>query len=578
MEMRQVDRDGNGRGRRPDRERAEQAIATTVFLDAVIACRTCRGEGAVSREGSGRLRRKERLREEKGSRRRGILSPIVLCCFLVELGFWGAHDYEMIIKRNMKAEMLNVKRCKLEEDEDYEYSAIQKKQRVNGFGSVADGYSGSGSSEGSNCGGEVHFNSNSMELNGADIKAPPLLRSSRGRVQMLPARFSDSVLDTWKWKNNGRIKIEDKRSGYEVDDNSLRDIGLGFEKQGKRKKCGSKNSHCFPDSAEIEMGGLGFNDFDYEKHANSFKSIKTTVNGGRSLLVKTESNGIDENAKRRKDIYKLEDFALGDIVWAKCGKQYPAWPAVVIDPILQAPKSVLNCCVPGAICVMFFGYSKNGKQRDYAWAKQGMIFPFLEFMGRFQGQTRLYKSKLSDFHMAMEEAMLAEDGILDTHLGAEQIMDGAAGSCVDQEYSYQNQDTISCAGCGLMLPCKTKKKIKDSSCAPQHYCKPCAKLLKSKQYCGICKKIWHHSDGGNWVCCDGCNVWVHAECDKISNKLFKDLENIDYYCPDCKGKFTGAKLQSTKSAMGQRMFKILLPGFVESVKLLMLKESVASVQ
>jgi hypothetical protein len=24
-------------------------------------------------------------------------------------------------------------------------------------------------------------------------------------------------------------------------------------------------------------------------------------------------------------------------------------------------------------------------------------------------------------------------------------------------------------------------------------------LLQSKQYCGICKKIWHHTDGGNWV-------------------------------------------------------------------------------
>jgi hypothetical protein len=23
------------------------------------------------------------------------------------------------------------------------------------------------------------------------------------------------------------------------------------------------------------------------------------------------------------------------------------------------------------------------------------------------------------------------------------------------------------------------------------------------------------------VCCDGCNVWVHAECDNISSKLFK---------------------------------------------------------
>lgn len=24
-------------------------------------------------------------------------------------------------------------------------------------------------------------------------------------------------------------------------------------------------------------------------------------------------------------------------------------------------------------------------------------------------------------------------------------------------------------------------------------------LRKSKQYCGICKNIWHHSDGGDWV-------------------------------------------------------------------------------
>jgi len=23
------------------------------------------------------------------------------------------------------------------------------------------------------------------------------------------------------------------------------------------------------------------------------------------------------------------------------------------------------------------------------------------------------------------------------------------------------------------------------------------------------------------VCCDGCNVWVHAECDKISSELLK---------------------------------------------------------
>lgn len=30
------------------------------------------------------------------------------------------------------------------------------------------------------------------------------------------------------------------------------------------------------------------------------------------------------------------------------------------------------------------------------------------------------------------------------------------------------------------------------------------------------------------VCCDGCNVWVHAECDKISSKLFK-VPNLYFY-------------------------------------------------
>ncbi|MCI29659.1 histone-lysine N-methyltransferase ATX3-like, partial [Trifolium medium] len=100
------------------------------------------------------------------------------------------------------------------------------------------------------------------------------------------------------------------------------------------------------------------------------------------------------------------------------GKRYPAWPAVVIDPMSQAPYSVLNCFVPDALCVMFYGYSKNGTQRDYAWVKQGMIFPFSEFLNRFQGQTQLYKSKPSDFQMALEEAKLAEDGILESHLGA----------------------------------------------------------------------------------------------------------------------------------------------------------------
>jgi len=68
---------------------------------------------------------------------------------------------------------------------------------------------------------------------------------------------------------------------------------------------------------------------------------------------------------------------------------------------------------------------------------------------RFQGQTRLYKSKPSDFRMALEEAMLAEDGVLESHLGrreevthADAHPDGlmeATGSYVDEECYGQDQ-------------------------------------------------------------------------------------------------------------------------------------------
>uniref|UniRef100_A0A0R0EQU1 Histone-lysine N-methyltransferase n=2 Tax=Glycine subgen. Soja TaxID=1462606 RepID=A0A0R0EQU1_SOYBN len=429
----------------------------------------------------------------------------------------------MIIKRSLKTGLQKRKQYKPEncdnlaiqkepKPENCDNSAVQKKQRVNEVSSAEGGASGS-------C--EVQSNSNSVDSNGtiqglvpqSEEVQPP--RPSRGRAKKLPRRFSDSVF----YERFGLVDENKNTLQYIADKRNQRD------------------SPCSPNS--IESG-----DFEF-----SVKTVKKTVNGGRKLLVKEKSNdaaghssnseGVDGNGKK-KDIFKLDDFVLGDIVWAKCGKKHPAWPAVVIDPLLQAPKSVLSCCVPGALCVMFFGYSKIGKQRDYAWVKQGMIFPFLEFMDRCVSaavvSTQLYRGKASDFHAAMDEAYLVENGIFEVQLGAEQNMDGV-DSCVNQECADQDQDTISCAGCGLMSPCKTMKKIKDSSCATQHFCKPCAKLIKSRQYCGICKKIWHHSDGGNWVCCDGCNVWVHAECDKISSKLFKDLENADYYCPDCKGKF-----------------------------------------
>lgn len=279
-------------------------------------------------------------------------------------------------------------------------------------------------------------------------------------------------------------------------------------------------------------------------------------------------------SERRRDFFRVEEFVAGDIIWAKSGKRYPAWPATVIDPILQAPEAVLNCCIAGAICVMYFGYSRNG-ERDYAWVKDGMIFPFIDYLDRFQGQKQLFKSKPSELRMAIEEAFLAEHGIVDIIMGEEVNTTGelgyhesipkgvqeATGSNQEEECQLENQDVLqkdktegSCESCGLSFQVKNTKRMKSAVPKGHLLCKHCTKLLKSKQYCGICKKIWHHSDGGSWVCCDGCKVWVHAECDKICSEVLKDLEGTDYFCPDCKAKsgYEQSDTENKQSQMGSK--------------------------
>ncbi|KAG4940155.1 hypothetical protein JHK87_044026 [Glycine soja] len=236
----------------------------------------------------------------------------------------------------MKTEASNLKRCEVEDSEN----AIRKKRRVTGFYSLGvpgdaeyfSSGSGSLSSEGSywGGGGEVQSNSNSVPFNrkmAKESRLPPLLRSSRGHAQKIPSRCNGSVLDAAdgdsSFEDNGKSFVEDGKGGISV-------------------KVEKSDSVCYSSSV------------------------------GKRTVVKAESNtsgisfeGVDQKpiGEKRREVYKPEDFALGDIVWAKCGKRYPAWPAVVIDPVLEAPESVLRCCVPGALCVMFFGYSKNGTQR-----------------------------------------------------------------------------------------------------------------------------------------------------------------------------------------------------------------------
>ncbi|KAK6803122.1 hypothetical protein RDI58_000906 [Solanum bulbocastanum] len=62
---------------------------------------------------------------------------------------------------------------------------------------------------------------------------------------------------------------------------------------------------------------------------------------------------------------------------------------------------------------MFFGYSRNGTQRDYAWIRHRVLFPFMEHVDKLQGQTDFNDSTPVDLCSATEEAFLAENGVVE---------------------------------------------------------------------------------------------------------------------------------------------------------------------
>uniref|UniRef100_A0A7N0U356 Uncharacterized protein n=1 Tax=Kalanchoe fedtschenkoi TaxID=63787 RepID=A0A7N0U356_KALFE len=455
----------------------------------------------------------------------------------------------MIIKRDIKLHMPSLKRCRLresaEDDSDHDCSASKKRRKINGYfplhllGQVAAGVIAYHSSS-SSC--FPHYSSPEIlrpKSKGAElskghkirpleeVSKPPLVRTSRGRVQVLPSRFNDSILDNWK--KDSKPELDECVLNADADDSDWRrdDLALKTSKlrggSSKRDKYGDKHRYRYSkiqslhdqehkeeeeDDDEEEVDG----DIGFSKYTSSRHSVKTL----RGKLIKEENivqSDVRKHNNETRNVKGACEFLSGDIVWAKSGKSYPFWPAIVIDPLTQAPQQVLNYNTPGAYCVMFFGYSGNGKQRDYSWVKPQMVLPFMDNVERLQGETMLKGCSPNEFGVALEEAFLAESGHMEK---------------VTQEINMALGKTSSATSTQIKGFAESFRVNKNSF----HN-----QLTKSKHYCGICKKIWNHSDSGNWVRCDGCKVWVHAECDKISSNLFKGMGCTDYYCPTCKAKF-----------------------------------------
>ncbi|XP_015971544.1 histone-lysine N-methyltransferase ATX5 [Arachis duranensis] len=519
----------------------------------------------------------------------------------------------MIIKRNLKFQMPSLKRKRLgdsagEGDESAASTRKKKKKTTNGYypinilcgfaagvipasfrgllGAAAavlppeKTFSNMCTTEISYSRGkvEVNSNSNSNDLNeieeeevavavrgkkDSNVSRPPLVRTSRGRVQVLPSRFNDSVMDDWR--KDGTSEFESVEEAPKASCKRRNGERNGQKSKSYATLCLNSNSRgsMALRKREVYLEDVGFVEVE---------EVDITRNEGVLKVEEEEEEEEEEEKKKRKNkeegLYGPEDFYAGDIVWAKARKKEPFWPAIVIDPTTQAPELVLRTCIADTACVMFLGYSGKENERDYAWVKYGMIFPFMDYVDRFQGQSELSYCNPSEFQTAIEEAFLADQGfteklIADINSSAINTTYSDSGVKRLKEVTHANQhaeqrflnldlinkkiDTRPCEACGVNLPFKMSKKTKNSTPIRQLLCKTCVGLTKSKHYCGICKKIWNHSDSGSWVRCDGCKVWVHAECDKISGNLFKNLGGTDYFCPSCKVKFNFELSDSEKS-------------------------------
>ncbi|XP_026441028.1 histone-lysine N-methyltransferase ATX5-like [Papaver somniferum] len=388
----------------------------------------------------------------------------------------------------------------------------------------------------------------------AQVVRPPLVKTSRGRVQVLPSRFNDSVLDPWKKdKETNAPPIEQEQdehgqqlrgviptikkekssmfSSYSKSRNIINHRLIAKKQFTKTEKHGSSNGYSnYPTKYVTSYRDEEEEEEDVKQHSylgyNKFAGMRKYTSSRTKVIYEPRGVSEDEDHRhvliRRFDDNAVDDgkgdseFVTGDVVWAKSGK-YPAWPAIVIDPALQAPIKVLSMYVHGTTCVMFFGYSGNGRDREYAWVKRLMLFPFIEYVDRFQGQTQLHKSKPTDLRNAIEEAFLAVHGFV--------------------ELPTIQLDTVSWQS--GYHPSISNGKIEGTTTDSDRYrgYHSHTELPKSKQCCGVCRRLLNHSDGVSWVRCNGCKLRVHAECDKTSTILMKDSETSNYYCPDCKAKF-----------------------------------------
>lgn len=113
--------------------------------------------------------------------------------------------------------------------------------------------------------------------------------------------------------------------------------------------------------------------------------------------------------------------------------------------------------------------------------------------------------------------------------------------CLDPPLKSWPSRAFKCPACVKCSSCGTQT----SKLWTRDYtmCAPCGAQFKDHKYCPICLTA-HRADDDMMIYCDSCSFWVHARCDGMDRKRFRQISESDeaYKCANCRGERTAAML------------------------------------
>lgn len=357
----------------------------------------------------------------------------------------------MIFKRNQRSEILALRRCNVAggggEDEGGGDTRPRKRRRGDEFFPVEllGQVPASGipyAAYGFRWSEEPEARAEAAQLPAA--ARPPVVRTSRGRTQVLPSRFNDSVLiDPWKKEKPVRPPVPVKteplvhKNGVRHDRVALSDRSFALSELDDDDEEEAMVARHPP---QRNFGGSRYlascstltsvHDEPYNKYHRKEVMLRHYYEEDdyrKEVMLRhyyeedDEENEDDEeedeeHEEEKEEIFHCtEKFVYGDIVWAKLGKRQPMWPGVVVDPTHEAsaeamppqPHGVsvvcvmlfgwctefsdekvhfcINCCIQTGFhfslwVFRLFNYAFAGGMQKYVWVRQGLIFPFADYM------------------------------------------------------------------------------------------------------------------------------------------------------------------------------------------------------